>query len=125
LSVCIFESSQQIGGGARSDQLTLPNFIHDICSAVHPMGFISPFFKTLPLRENGLEWIESPLALAHPFENEPAAFLSKSIQQTAENLGEDEKSYLDLVRPFVNHGETLFAEILKPLRIPKHPFLMA
>jgi phytoene dehydrogenase-like protein len=125
LSVCIFESNEQIGGGARSEQLTLPNFIHDVCSAVHPMGFISPFFKTLPLSEFGLEWIDSPLALAHPFDNEPAAFLSKSLEQTAENLEEDKKSYLDLISPFVNHGETLLAEILKPLRIPKHPVLMA
>jgi phytoene dehydrogenase-like protein len=125
LSVCIFESNQQIGGGARSEQLTLPNFIHDVCSAVHPMGIISPFFKTLPLRDYGLEWIESPLALAHPFENEPAAFLSKSIQQTAENLQDDKQSYLNLFAPFVNEGETLLAEILRPLRIPKHPFLMS
>ncbi len=125
LSVCIFETSSQIGGGARSEQLTLPNFIHDVCSAVHPMGFISPFFKTLPLQEYGLEWIEPPLALAHPFDNEPAAFLSKSIQQTAENLGQDKQAYLDLINPFVNRGETLLAEILKPIRISRHPFLMA
>lgn len=125
LSVCIFEASSQIGGGARSEQLTLPNFIHDVCSAVHPMGFISPFFKTLPFQEYGLEWIESPLALAHPFDNEPAAFLSKSIQQTAENLGQDKQAYLDLINPFVNKSETLLAEILKPIRIPKHLFLTA
>jgi phytoene dehydrogenase-like protein len=125
LSVCIFESNKQIGGGARSEQLTLPNFIHDVCSAVHPMGCVSPFFNTLPLREHGLEWIESPLALAHPFDDEPAAFLSKSIQQTAENLERDKQSYLDLIGPFVNNTETLLTEILKPLRIPKHPFLMA
>lgn len=125
LSVCIFESNPQIGGGARSEQLTLPNFIHDVCSAVHPMGFISPFFKTLPLREYGLQWIESPLALAHPFDDQPAAFLSKSIQQTAENLGPDKQAYLDLICPFVNNGGTILAEILKPLRVPRHPFLMA
>jgi phytoene dehydrogenase-like protein len=125
LSVCIFESNSQIGGGARSEQLTLPNFIHDVCSAVHPMGYISPFFKTLPLPENGLEWIESPLALAHPFDTQPAAFLSRSVQETAKNLKEDENSYLHLISPFVNHGETLLEEILKPLRIPTHPFLMA
>jgi phytoene dehydrogenase-like protein len=125
LAVCVFEANQQIGGGARSEQLTLPNFIHDVCSAVHPMGFISPFFKTLPLQEYGLEWIEPPLALAHPFDNEPAAFLSKSIQQTAENLGQDKQAYLDLINPFVNKSETLIAEILKPIRISRHPLLMA
>ncbi|MCI0616965.1 NAD(P)/FAD-dependent oxidoreductase [bacterium] len=125
LSVCVFEASSQIGGGARSEQLTLPNFIHDVCSAVHPMGFISPFFKALPLQEYGLEWIESPLALVHPFDHEPAAFLSKSIQQTAENLGQDKQAYLDLMTPFIKHSETLLTEILKPIRISKHPFLMA
>ena len=125
LSVCVFEANQQIGGGARNEQLTLPNFIHDVCSAVHPMGFISPFFKTLPLQDYGLEWIEPPLALAHPFDNEPAAFLSKSIQQTAENLGQDKQAYLDLMNPFVNKSETLITEILKPIRISKYPFLMA
>ncbi len=125
LSVCIYESSQQIGGGARSEQLTLPNFVHDVCSAVHPMGVTSPFLKTLPLREYGLGWIESPFALAHPFDSEPAAFLSKSVEQTAETLGEDKNSYLKLIRPFVDQGEALLAEILKPLRIPKHPLLMA
>jgi phytoene dehydrogenase-like protein len=125
LSVCIFESNQQIGGGARTEQITLPNFNHDVCSAVHPMGVISPFFRSLPLKDFGLQWIESPLALAHPFDNEPAAFLSKSIQETAENLGEDKQAYLDLMVPFINDGEALLAEILKPLRFPKHPFLMA
>jgi phytoene dehydrogenase-like protein len=125
LSVCVFEANSQIGGGARSEQLTLPNFIHDVCSAVHPMGFISPFFKTLPLQEHGLEWIESPLALVHPFDHEPAAFLSKSIQQTAENFGQDKQAYLDLMIPFIKNSETLLTEILKPMRISKHPILMA
>jgi phytoene dehydrogenase-like protein len=125
LSVCVLEANSQIGGGARSEQLTLPNFIHDVCSAVHPMGFISPFFKTLPLQEHGLEWIESPLALVHPFDHEPAAFLSKSIQQTAENLGQDKQAYLDLMIPFIKNSETLLTEILKPMRISKHPILMA
>ena len=68
LSVRVLEAADTVGGGARSAELTLPGFVHDVCSAIHPLGIASPFFRTLPLADHGLEWIEPPVALAHPFD---------------------------------------------------------
>src|SRR5499427_9587839 len=82
-SVCVFEARDTIGGGARSAELTEPGFVHDICSAIHPLAFASPFFKSLPLRQYGLEWIHPGAALAHPFDDGTAAVLEKSIARTA------------------------------------------
>src|SRR5215831_15546100 len=82
-SVCVFEARDTIGGGARSAELTEAGFIHDICSAIHPMGFASPFFRSLPLPQFGLEWIHPPAALGHPFDDGTAAILEKSIAETA------------------------------------------
>src|SRR5262249_18563719 len=93
LSVCVLEAEQQIGGGARTEQLTLPNFLHDTCSTIHPMGLASPFFQKLPLQKYGVDWIQPPLALAHPFDHQPAAFLTQSVDETAAGLEEDGKSY--------------------------------
>ena len=72
-SVCVLEAEDQIGGGARSGELTLPGFVHDLGSAIHPLGFASPFFRSLPLAEHGLEWVHPPAPLAHPFDDGPAA----------------------------------------------------
>src|SRR5947209_20558772 len=72
-TVTVFEAEQTIGGGARSAELTLPGFVHDVCSAIHPFAVASPLFRTLPLAEHGLEWIEPPAMLAHPFDDGTAA----------------------------------------------------
>ena len=64
--VVVFEANETIGGGARSAELTLPGFIHDVCSAVHPFAVASPFWNTLPLAQQGLEWIQPPVMAAHP-----------------------------------------------------------
>jgi len=125
LSVCVFEAEEQIGGGARTMQCTLPGFQHDICSAIHPMGRVSPFFNSLPLEKYGLEWIAPPAAMAHPFDNERAALLWESLQTTVSGLGKDGESYFDLMNPLVKRGQTLLDEILGPIRIPHHPFLLA
>src|SRR6195952_161937 len=69
--VLVLEAAATVGGGTRSKELTLPGFLHDVCSAIHPMAVASPFFRTLPLSDYGLEWIEPPLALAHPFDDSP------------------------------------------------------
>src|SRR5947209_5414659 len=79
LSVVIFEAKKTIGGGMRSGELTLPGFIHDICSAIHPLGIASPFFRQLPLEKHGLEWIHPLVPLAHPFDDGTAAILERSI----------------------------------------------
>ena len=79
LTVRVLEAAETVGGGA----LTLPGFVHDICSAIHPLGVASPFFRSLPLAEHGLEWIEPPAALAHPFDDGTAALLERSSGATA------------------------------------------
>src|SRR6266702_436579 len=83
LSVLVREAKETIGGGARSAELTLPGFVHDVCSAVHPMAVSSPFFRMLPLAEHGLKWIHPPAPLAHPFDGEPPALLERSLESTA------------------------------------------
>ncbi|HSY61156.1 MAG TPA: FAD-dependent oxidoreductase, partial [Cytophaga sp.] len=82
-SVLVLEAKDTIGGGLRTKELTLPGFKHDVCSAIHPMAVGSPFFAELPLHEFGLKFVHSPLAAAHPFDNGTAAFLSRSLEETA------------------------------------------
>lgn len=123
--VRVVEASKTIGGGTRTAELTLPNFHHDYCSAAHPMGVLSPYLKTLPLEKYGLEWIYPKASVAHPLDDEPAIILSKSIEETANNLGVDGKRWKKLFEYFVKNGDHLLADSLKPLGIPKHPFLLA
>ncbi len=126
LSVKIFETSDVIGGGARTKELTLPGFHHDVCSAIHPMAVGSPFLKTLPLEDFGLKWIYPEYPLAHPLDNEPAVILRRSLDDTAKELGKDEKAYKNLFIPFVKRWEELAPEILSPFNsIPSSPVLMA
>src|SRR6266513_5835153 len=68
-SVRVWEANATIGGGARSAELTRPGFVHDVCSAIHPLALGSPFFRTLSLESCGLEWIQPKIALAHPLED--------------------------------------------------------
>ncbi len=125
LRVCVVEGRDSIGGGARSEELTLAGFSHDVCSAIHPVGVVSPFFRSLHIENWGVEWVEPPAALAHPFDDGSAAVLFKSLEETGATLGADADSYADLMRPFVGRAEDFFAEVLRPIRIPRHPFLMA
>lgn len=124
LSVCVLEAKETIGGGARTLELTEPGFLHDVCSAIHPVGVVSPFFKTLPLERWGVEWVYPELALAHPFEDGDAALLHQSLELTGESLGSDARAYEELMRPFVTRAEAFFEETLQPVRVPAHPFLM-
>ena len=121
--VRIYEANQNVGGGARSAELTLPGFTHDICSAVHPLALGSPFFSTLPLEKYGLEFIHSPLALAHPFDDGTAAILDRSVEITSEKLGPDRPAYRSLMTPFVERWHELAEDILSPPRVPRHPLL--
>lgn len=127
-SVIVLEAKETIGGGARTEELTLPGFRHDICSAIHPMGMVSPFLRDLPLAEHGLEWAYSPAAIAHPLDDGTAATLELSLDATAGRLGADEKSYRALMEPFAAKAGQLFDEILRPvlaLPLPKDPLLLA
>lgn len=119
--VRIYEASDRVGGGARSGNLTLPEFTHDICSAVHPLAVSSPFFTELSLASYGLEFIEPPAALAHPFDDGTAILLKRSVKTTSLQLGRDAEHYQELMNPLVRNWEKLSHEILGPLRIPRHP----
>src|SRR5579872_7317976 len=101
LSVLLIEGGKEIGGGLRSAELTLPGYLHDICSAIHPLAVASPYFRTLPLAEHGLEWIYPPVAAAHPFDNGGAAALRGTVDETARRLGVDEGVYRRLMEPLV------------------------
>src|SRR5437868_3872499 len=107
----VLEANSTIGGGARSLPLTLPGFMHDVCSAVHPLAVTSPAFATFPLAEHGLEWIQPPLALAHPLEDASAVTLERSLDASASRLGRDGATYRRSVRPLVRQWPQLAKEI--------------
>jgi len=126
LHVKIVEAAESIGGGTRTKELTLPGFRHDVCSAIHPMGYASPFFRSLPLPEHGLEWIQPEVPLAHPLDEEPAVLLDHSMEQTASELDEDRDSYLNLIEPFAHNWDRLAPQLLAPFSpFPSSPILMA
>ncbi|MDB5062212.1 MAG: FAD-dependent oxidoreductase, partial [Mucilaginibacter sp.] len=125
LSVLILEAKHTIGGGLRTAGLTLPGFKHDICSAVHPLAAGSPFFKTLPLHNYGLEYLYPEVDAAHPFDNGTAAIVKRSIDETARLLGSDAQTYLDLFKPLVKSWPALAPDVLGPLHFPKEPLAMA
>ena len=124
LKVLLIEGKSEIGGGLRSAALTLPGFVHDICSSIHPLGIASPFFSALPLQDHGLEWVESPVAAAHPMDGGRAVCLLRSLADTARGLGADEHTYHRLMDPLVRDWPVLMPQILGPLRFPAHPLVM-
>ena len=124
-SVLLLEAKASIGGGMRSAALTLPGFLHDICSAVHPLAMASPFFSQLPLNKFGLKFIVPPVSAAHPFDDGTAAVLKKSLEETAEALGEDKSNYLRLIGPLVHNWDSLLPDLLAPLRFPGSPLQFA
>ncbi|MHB8296453.1 MAG: phytoene desaturase family protein [Acidimicrobiales bacterium] len=124
--VLVLEGASRLGGGTRSDALTLPGFLHDVCSTAHPLGSSSPAFRALGLAGHGLAWARSPAAVAHPFDDGTAAVLWPSVEATAQELGRDAGAYLRLLDPMVRRCEDLLAEVLSPLlRLPEHPVTAA
>jgi phytoene dehydrogenase-like protein len=125
-SVLLLEANATIGGGARSAELTLPGFLHDLCSAVHPLAAGSPFFRSLPLERHGLRWIQPEIPLAHPLDDGNAACLHRDVDLTSDSLGRDGPNYRRLMKPLVRNWEKLAREFLQPLlHIPRHPFALA
>jgi phytoene dehydrogenase-like protein len=128
-SVCVFEAKETIGGGARSMALTLPGFLHDVCSAIHPLALGSPFLRTLPLEQHGLDWIQPPIPLAHPVEDGSAVLLARSVEETAETLDcrEDARVYCRVMKPLVDDWPVLSQALLGPLRpqMLTHPLALA
>ncbi|OQP57221.1 FAD-dependent oxidoreductase [Niastella vici] len=125
VSVLLLEGKETIGGGLRTAEITLPGFLHDVCSAIHPMAVASPFFNSLPLQEYGLEFIVPDIAAAHPFDDGTAAVLKRSFRETAQLLGADEGSYTRLIAPLLQHWPLIAPDLLGPLHFPKHPLEMA
>jgi phytoene dehydrogenase-like protein len=122
LSILLVEANEMPGGGARSAELTLPGFVHDTCSAIHPLGVISPVFRTIELE---VEWVYSPFELAHPLDDGSAVTVSRSVDQTAERLGADQGAYRRFFGFWTRHSADLFDEILRPIRVPRRPLLLA
>ncbi|MCF0055319.1 NAD(P)/FAD-dependent oxidoreductase [Dyadobacter sp. CY356] len=125
LSVLLVEGRDTLGGGMRTAELTLPGYHHDVCSAVHPMAAISPFFTSIPLKEHGFTLIEPTYAAAHPFDDGTVALLKNSLEETADGLGEDRDAYLSLIKNSVRDLPKLLPDILGPFPIPRYPIALA
>jgi len=123
--VTVFEAERTIGGGVRSAELTLPGFSHDVCSAVHPFAVGSPFMRTLPLGRHGVEWIEPPAMVAHPFDDGTAGIVERSIDRTAAALGRDRAAYEKMFGSIARDWPLIETSVLGPLRWPRHPFALA
>lgn len=111
-SVHVVEAAEEIGGGARTGALTLPGFVHDVCSAVHPTAQLSPAFRELDLARHGVEWINGPLALAHPLPDGEPALLFNSIEDTAHGLGADGAAWRAALGPLLD--DRLLGGLLQP-----------
>lgn len=125
LRVLVLEAKDTIGGGLRTTELTFPSFLHDVCSAIHPLGMGSPFLRTLPLKDYGVEWVFPSAELAHPLDDGTAVMLERSVGATAANLGSDEKAYRRLMASIVHNHEKILDSFLGPLHFPYHPIAMA
>ena len=123
-SVLVIEQSRQIGGGSRSGGVTIPGFVHDICSSVHPFAAASPFFRELALEDHGLQLVHPPAPLAHPLDDGTAVVVRRSMEDTADELGSDGRAWRKLFDPFVARFDDIADQVLGPLRPPRHPVLM-
>ncbi|TMB52053.1 MAG: NAD(P)/FAD-dependent oxidoreductase [Chloroflexi bacterium] len=120
-SVALLEAAATVGGGMRSAELTLPGFVHDVCSAIHPLARASPFFATLDLGRYGLEWIEPPISLAHPLDDGSAALVTRDVEATAASLGRDAPAYRRFIGPTLASWDALIEDVLAPFHIPFQP----
>ena len=125
LSVLLLEAKSKIGGGLRTEELTLPGFHYDVCSAIHPMAIGSPFLEHLPLQKFGLNYLHPQYSASHPFLDGTEALLMKSIDETAYLLGKDSEIYKHVISPIVKSWPNIVSDVLAPLRFPKYPFDLA
>ncbi|MBI4928430.1 MAG: NAD(P)/FAD-dependent oxidoreductase [Anaerolineae bacterium] len=125
LRVMVLEAKATPGGGTRTAELTLPGFRHDICSAIHPLGVASPFMRSLPLEQFGVEWIFPPAAVAHPLDDGTAVVMERSVAETAAGLGEDGPAYRRLLGPLARQWKKIVDDLLGPLPLPpRHPLTL-
>jgi phytoene dehydrogenase-like protein len=120
VSVRVLEAEATVGGGCRSAELTLPGFVHDVCSAIHPLAVGSPFMRSVPLEEHGVEWVHPPAALAHPFDDGSAAVVVRSVTETGASLGVDARRYELLMGPLVDRCDAITDDLLAPLGRPRN-----
>lgn len=106
-SVLVLEAAGELGGGVKTLPLTLPGFLHDVCSAIHPLAISSPALRAMPLSQYGLEWIQPDIPVAHPLDGGGAVFLQRSLRETAANLGGDGEAYQRLLSPAVQNWDLL------------------
>ncbi|MCE9580370.1 MAG: NAD(P)/FAD-dependent oxidoreductase [Deltaproteobacteria bacterium] len=123
--VLVVEARATIGGGLRTSALTLPGFVHDECSAVHTLGILSPYLRTLPLEAHGLRWLQLAASVAHPLDDGPAVLLRGTIDDTTAQFAADARAYRRLVAPFLADPHGLLADALAPLGWPRHPLQLA
>jgi len=123
--VLVLEAADSVGGGTRSAELTRPGYLHDVCSAIHPLVAGSPFLRELPLERHGLKLIHPPAPLAHPLDDGSAVLLERSVEATAAGLGRDANAYRDLMTPLASTADDLIGDALRPLSVPRHPLTMA
>jgi len=123
--VSVLEGAERLGGGCRSEELTLPGFVHDTCSTVHALALISPFLRDLPLAEHGFEPAQPEAPAAHPLDDGSAVILERSVNDTARGLGPDAGAYRSLYGPLVPRADELVGDTLGPPRPPRHPLLLA
>ncbi|MET1038363.1 MAG: NAD(P)/FAD-dependent oxidoreductase [Aeromicrobium sp.] len=126
VDVTVLEAEDQVGGGSRSAELTVPGVVHDICSATHPTGVASPFFRSLGLEKHGLEWLWPEVDAVHPLDGGRAGVLFRDLDRTVEGLGEDGDAWRSLYAPLAKHSDALIGEIFGPIvHVPQHPLLLA
>lgn len=125
LATLLVEAAPTPGGGCRSAALTLPGFTHDVCAAVHPLGIGSPVFRTFPLAGYGLEWVQPPACLAHPFDDGTAAMLERDVHATGATLGPDAANYVKLMGPLVPDWDELCRVMRQPWRMARYPLGLA
>ncbi len=123
-AVLVVEAKETPGGGMRSAQLTLPGYVHDVCAAIHPMGIASPFLRSLPLGEHGLSWVQPEFPVVQPMDDGRAAVHERCVEKTADRLGEDRAAYVRLFARLTKNAPKLYASLLGPLGLPKHPGAM-
>ncbi len=124
--VLVLEAADEPGGGTRSMELMRSGVVHDVCSAIHPLGVGSPALRGLPLEAHGLRWIQPEVPLAHALDGARSALLHRSLSDTADELGRDGASYRRLFEPLVRAGFDLTDGLLSPLTVPpRHPVALA
>ena len=126
VDVTVLEAADEIGGGIRSSELTIPGLLHDECSATHPTALASPFFQSLDLGRHGLEWLWPEVDAVHPIDGGRAGVMFRDLDRTAQGLGVDGKAWRKLYEPFVSRMDEVIAELFRPIvHVPRHPLLLA